>query len=129
VSVMVFLGVHGHHALVRSLLDSFDTVPLLGFTMSSSAAAVCLDILTVAFGLAIRVGGPVILALLLALMTLGFVSRTMPQLNILTIGFPIKIAVALIMMALTVMSLEAVVLDAITRALDGVRGVLGLPAL
>jgi len=34
VSVMVFLGVHGHHALVRSLLDSFDTVPLLGFAMS-----------------------------------------------------------------------------------------------
>jgi flagellar biosynthetic protein FliR len=127
ISMTIFLGVHGHHALLRALLDSFEVIPLLGFAMDQSAVAVVLDILTVSFSVAVRVGGPIVLALLLALMTLGFVSRTMPQLNILTIGFPLKIGVALIVMALTVMSLETVVLDAITQALDGVRMVLGLP--
>ena len=59
-------------------------------------------------------------------MTLGFISRTMPQLNILTVGFPLKIGIALVMMALTIMSLESVLLDALTIALDGVRSGLGL---
>lgn len=129
VSMLIFLGVHGHHALVRALLDSFETIPLMGFGLSEQAIGLTVNILAVSFGLAVRVGGPIALALLLAFMTLGFVSRTMPQLNILAVGFPIKILIALVMMAVTVMSLESVVLDSIARVLDGVRTLLGLPLL
>ncbi len=126
VSVMIFLAVNGHHALVRALLDSFETIPPLGFRVTEGVVTLLADLLTVSFALAIRVGGPTILALLLGFMTLGFISRTMPQLNILTVGFPLKIGIALIMMALTIMSLESVLLDTMTIALDGVRSGLGL---
>ncbi len=129
ISMLIFLSVRGHHALIRALLDSFETIPLLGFSMTEQALALTVNILAVSFGLAIRVGGPIVLALLLAFMTLGFISRTMPQLNILAVGFPIKILIALVMMALTVMSLEAVVLDSVAQAVDGVRTLLGLPLL
>ena len=126
VSIMIFLAVNGHHELMRALLDSFETIPPLGFRMTEGVAALLADLLTVSFALAIRVGGPTMLALLLGFMTLGFVSRTMPQLNILTVGFPLKIAIALVMMALTIMSLESAILDTLTVAMDGVRAGLGL---
>jgi len=126
VSLMIFLAINGHHALIRTLLDSFETIPPLGFRVTESIVALLTDLLTVSFALAIRVGGPTILALLLSLMTLGFVSRTMPQMNILSVGFPLKVTIALIMMSLTIMSLEPVLLDALTVAMDGVRAGLRL---
>jgi len=129
VTMMIFLVTGGHHAVIRSMLDSFQTVPLMGFRPDENVVALMIDILTIAFRVAVRVGGPMTLALLLGLMTLGFVSRTIPQLNILSVGFPVKAAIVLVVMALTIMSVENVLLDSMTQTLNGVRARLGLPAI
>ncbi|GAF97676.1 unnamed protein product [marine sediment metagenome] len=78
------------------------------------------------FSIAIRVAAPAILALMLALVSLGFISRTVPQLNILTVGFPIKLGIALLVMALTMMSLEPLLLDGLALGLDAIRAGLGM---
>lgn len=126
-AMMVFLAIGGHRQLVRALLDSFQTIPPLGFRLVDGLADLVLDLMTVAFELAIRISAPTIVALMLALVALGFISRTMPQLNILTIGFPLKLMLALLMLALTVMSLETLLLELFETSMDGVRGVLSLP--
>jgi flagellar biosynthesis protein FliR len=58
---------------------------------------------------------------MLSFLTLGFISRTVPQLNILTIGFPIKAAVGILIMALGIMSLEPVLLGGLTEVMDSLR--------
>ncbi len=126
VAMMMFLAVGGDHALIRALLDSFATIPPLGLQATSGLANLLIDLLMIAFTIALRVGGPTILALLLAFLTLGFVSRTVPQLNLLSIGFPIKLALALALMAMTMMSLEPVLLDGLNVCMDGIRGALKL---
>ena len=112
--------------LVRTLLDSFASIPPLTFRVTEGLGDLLMDLLTVSVELAIRVGSPTIVALLLTLLTLGFLSRTMPQLNILTIGFPIKLSIAMLVMAMTVMSLEPILLDTFTAGIDGLRSGLGL---
>lgn len=126
VAICVFLVVGGHRALVRTLLDTFEVIPPLGFRITEDVVVLMVDMMMLSFVFAIRVGAPLILALLLAFMTLGFISRTMPQLNILTIGFPLKITIALIMMALTIMSLETALVGALTHVIDHLREGLGL---
>jgi len=64
--------------------------------------------------------------LLLAFMTLGFLSRTIPQLHLLSVGFPIKIALALAIMAMTMISLEPVLVDSLTRTIEDLRTGLGI---
>ena len=71
--------------------------------------------------MAIRVAGPKILALMLAFMTVGFISRSVPQMNILTVGFPIKLRIAFIVMAMTIMALEPLLLDGLPLCVDGIR--------
>lgn len=129
VAMMVFLAVGGHRAVVVAVLDSFQSVPPLQFQVTEDLVAFLVDLLTACCTMAIRVAAPVILALMLAFMTLGFISKTVPQLNILTVGFPIKIAMALLLMALTMMSLEDVLLETLTLGIDGIRAGLGLPIL
>ena len=65
----------------------------------------------------------------LTFLVLGFVSRTVPQLNILTVGFPLKLAVGLVVMALTMMSLEPVLLEGLSLCMDGIRIGLGLGSI
>ena len=126
VAMAVFLAVDGHHALIRALLDSFATIPPLGFKPDASLLELVVELLTLSFIIAVRVGGPVMLALLLALLTLGFISRTMPQLNLLTFGFPLKLALAMFMMAVTLIALESILVDALVEVMDGVRAGLGI---
>lgn len=124
--VIIFLAAGGHRELVRTLLESFETLPLLSFRVTEDIVAILIEMLNVSFQLVIRVGGPAILALLLAFLTLGFVSRTMPQLNILSVGFPLKLGIALLILAVSLMAMEPVLLEALTMAMDGVRAGLNL---
>ena len=114
-----FLGVGGHRELIRAVLDSFAAIPPLGFKLTDG-------LLTTSFEMAIRVSGPTVIALMLALLALGFVSRTMPQLNILTVGFPLKLVMALLMVALTMMSLEPLLLEAFEEGMSSIRAGLGM---
>lgn len=121
-----FLAVGGHRALMRALLDSFAAVPPLSFTATQGLTELLLDLLTVSFELAVRVSGPVIIALMVALLSLGLISRTMPQLNILTVGFSLKLVIALLMVALTMMSMEPLLIEAFNVGLDSIRSGLGM---
>lgn len=126
VATMIFLGIGGDHALIVALLNSFESVPPLAFHVTDGVAALVIDMLGAAFELAVRIGGPTLLALMLGLLVLGFISRTMPQLNILTVGFPMKLILALSILALTIMSLESVLIDGFADCMDIVRAGLQL---
>jgi flagellar biosynthetic protein FliR len=118
VSTVIFLAVGGDRAMIRALLESFRTIPPLSFESPGNLSNVLVSLLTLSFTIAIRVGGPTMLALLLAFVALGFISRTVPQLNLLTIGFPVKLALAMAMMAMTMISLEPALLDGVHTCMD-----------
>lgn len=126
VALMAFIGVRGDHALIRALLDSFQTLPPMGVLPTEGLLALAVDLLDMSFTLMIRVGGPMVLALLSAMMTLGFLSRTIPQLHLMTIGFPLKAAVGIGVAALTIVSMEGVLIDGLSEGFDAVRVGLGL---
>ena len=51
------------------------------------------EILAESFIAGIRAGAPVMISLLLAIMVLGLISRTLPQLNVFAVGFPLTLAI------------------------------------
>ncbi len=67
--------------------------------------------------MALRMCGPVVLALLLTSLVLGFLSRTMPQLNILTVGFSFKVATAGFILAITISFSEGLIADGVSDGL------------
>jgi flagellar biosynthetic protein FliR len=125
-ALMIFIAVRGDHALVRSLLDSFRTIPPLGFKVTEGLLSLVLELLALSFAIAIRVGGPMILALMLSFLTLGFLNRTIPQLHLLTVGFPLKIAIGLSVAAMCMIGMEGVLVDGLTQGFEAIRVGLGL---
>ena len=112
---VVFLIVGGHRILVAVALDTFNTIPLLGDSgRLIHGTELVLEALTLSGEIALRVAAPVVLTLFLVNAAMGFISRTVPQFNILTIGFSVKGLVAFVLMAI---SLPAA-LEAFTDALE-----------
>ena len=127
---IVFLLLGGHRAAVAALLDTFEVIPVLSFQMNDSIVLLLVEMLAATFILGIRLAGPVLIALFLVGTALAFLSRTMPQLNILTVGFAIRAISALAVAALAMGAAEDLLLDAVWDGVERIRLTFGLdPAL
>lgn len=126
VLVFVFLLVGGHRAMIAALLDTFEAIPLLSARFDEPLVLLLAEMLASAFSLAIRLAGPVLVSLFLTTMAMGFLSRTMPQLNIMSVGFQVQILVALGVAGVSLVAMEGLLTDAIWDALDRIRETLGV---
>jgi flagellar biosynthesis protein FliR len=103
------------------VLDSFAGVPIGAFSPGGSALDSLVTAVGSGFSLAIRVSAPVTGIVLLLVLLLGVVGKTMPQINIMTIGFTLKILVGLGAVAF---SLQAIRVAAGDEALAVTRSVI-----
>jgi len=104
-AVAVFLAIGGHRMMLQGLLGSFEQVPLLGFAMRPAILEVVVGLMTAAFVLAVKVAAPVLVTLMLTSVAMGLIQRTMPQFNILSAGFQVRILAAGLVLAVGVPSL------------------------
>lgn len=118
--LMFFLALRGHMAMVGVLLGSFEKVPPMMMTVDGALGEYVVGILRSTFDLALRMAGPAVLALLLTSLILGLLTRTMPQLNILSVGFSFKITAALMILGVTAIFSGDLVADGIADGLDQV---------
>lgn len=123
---ILFLLAGGHRATMAALLDTFEVIPLLSFRFDEMFVLLLVEMLAAAFILGIRLAGPVLIALFLTGTALGFLSRTMPQLNILTVGFTLRLMVALAVAGMALIACEELLLDAVWDGVDLVRTSFGL---
>ncbi len=101
-SLAIFVMLGGHRLLLAILIGSFDAVPLGSFNGFAGLVTLIVGLLQVVFELALRVAAPVMCVMFLLQAAMGFVARTVPQLNILSVGFVIRIIVGALFMMLGV---------------------------
>lgn len=103
-AITILFVIDGHLMLVRGLLASFEAAPLGGLRLDSIAAFLVRDVSTF-FVAALQIAFPMLAALFLAEVVLGLLSRAAPQINILVIGFNVKILLLLLLggFALTIL--------------------------
>lgn len=85
--LVAFICFSGERALVGGLLESYRELPIGAAFASEDILAVSLAMLEASFVLAVRVAAPAMAALLVVTLVLGLISRTLPQLNLLILGF------------------------------------------
>ena len=77
----------GHRILMAGLLGTFSSIPPGAAGLSTSIVDAMSVLVTESFTLGVRAAAPATVALLLATLVMGLISRTLPQLNILAVGF------------------------------------------
>ncbi len=90
-AMVIFLALGGLETMFVILLDTFEHVPPGAFRVTGDLLALAGGLLTSAFELAIRIAAPVLCLIFLESFALGFMNKTAPAFNILSLGFPIRI--------------------------------------
>lgn len=124
-TLAVFVVIGGHRALIDGLLHSFATVPIGQGGASDSMAQAALNLLSGSFFLAVRAAAPAMIALLLATLVLGLIGRTLPQLNILVLGFGINSMVVLSTLAISIGAVAILVSEYFEPALQTLLEAIG----
>jgi flagellar biosynthesis protein FliR len=95
VGLAVFVVIGGHRALIDALMGTFTAIPIGHGAAIGSLGETVSTLMAESFALGLRAAAPAMVALLLATLVLGLIGRTLPQLNVLVLGFGINSLITL----------------------------------
>lgn len=83
-----------HHFLIKGMLLSFELIPTGALPIQGSTVEGIVKLFVGTFEMAINLAAPLVVGVLVIDVVLGVISRTIPSLNVLMLGMPIKNAVS-----------------------------------
>lgn len=103
-TILVFFSIDGHHLFIRALASSFHLVPPGAFSFNKSIPEILIKAGSQMFLVGLKISAPILVALFLSNLCLGIIARTVPQVNILMIGFPVNISIGLIVFFMVIIN-------------------------
>ena len=100
-ATMLLLSTNSHHYLIAAMLKSYAYIPINPSNLPNHFSFYA-QLVAHVFSLAIQLAMPVFGALLVSDLGVGLLSRTVPQLNIFSIVFPVKIIFGFIILFLAI---------------------------
>lgn len=120
-----FVVVGGLELLVGGVIHSFEGVPLGGLAPDRVPLDLLVGLLTSGFELAIRVAMPVLLIIFLENVAVGFLMKTVPSLNIMNFGFPLRIILGLFVLTASLGFIAETIGEGLGDAVDVMTGWIG----
>jgi flagellar biosynthetic protein FliR len=101
-AVALLLSVNAHHLMIEALAESARLVPIGAPVQAQAGIARMIGLGSGLFLLGLRFAAPVIAVVLLGNVALAILTRVAPQLNVLSVAFPLQIGLGLLALAATV---------------------------
>lgn len=102
ITMIVFLAVNGHHMLIKALYDSFTLIPPGAAVFGENLIKDVIRLFGELFSIGFRIAAPVTAAVLITDVALGVISKSIPQLNVFVVGMPLKIALGIVVIMITI---------------------------
>jgi len=100
-ATMLLLATNSHHFLIAAMVKSYAYIPINPSNLPGHYTFYA-QLVGNVFALAIQIAMPVFGALLVSDVGVGLLSRTVPQINIFSIVFPVKIIFGLVILYLSI---------------------------
>lgn len=95
VMVTFFITMDGHHLFIETLFINFSLIPIGGGEFTPESGQTLIQVTSRAFEIALRLGAPAMIFLLLVDTAIGFTARVMPQMNIFFVTLPLKLGLGI----------------------------------
>jgi flagellar biosynthetic protein FliR len=120
-AMIVYLVINGHHILLRSVAESLRAVPVGGgFSVAGAGPAMVGEMAGKLFVVGLSLAIPALATLLLVTVAMAFLARAVPEMNLLTLGYPLRTLVGMAALAVSV----GFFVRAFARAVSDQQGVL-----
>lgn len=98
IALMMFFVLDLHIAFFWGLKKSFELVPPFSTIALEHTKGIAMERLTESFATAVQISLPLIVILFILEISTAIISRSVPQFNVLVIGFPLKIIVGMLVL-------------------------------
>jgi flagellar biosynthetic protein FliR len=95
--ILFFLSANGHHLLILVLARSYETFPIGTVPDMATMAGGVVEAGSTMLTASLRLAAPLLAAFLLMLVILAILARIVPEMNILFISMPVRVAVGLML--------------------------------
>jgi flagellar biosynthetic protein FliR len=89
-TLITFLLIRGHHAMIQGLAASFETLPLLTTGIDRDLFDMFMGLVMSATVLAVKVAAPMLVTMLVVDLALGFIGKSVPQINVMNAGLTLR---------------------------------------
>ena len=117
-TLIVFLFIGGHRTMLRAFEASLNTLPLMSVGFDHSLFDLLISGLTTAMTLAVRLAAPMFFTMLVVDLSMGCISRAMPQFNVMTAGLTIRAIVGMVVLIIGVGLSAEVIEQSLRDSLD-----------
>ncbi len=100
IGLLVLLSINGHHLMLQGVYRSYELAPIMGASKAFLGGLMKYMLYTFSgmFVAALKIALPVVAIIFLIEVSMGVLARVAPQMNIMMLGFPFKIAVSFIVL-------------------------------
>ncbi len=117
IAMLLFLILDGHFLLIEGIVRSFQAIPPATAVLPKEITQTIVRMSYEVFVIAIKISAPVLVSVVMTNVALGILARTVPQMNVFIIGFPLTIGVGLLTLSLTLPMFASFM----TRLIDSLR--------
>ena len=123
--IVLFLGTNGHLVVIRTMLESYSylpigAIPAFGALIKGGIAATGSMFLA-----ATIIMLPIAITMLLINLAIGVITRSAPQLNLFSFGFPISMLAVFVLLYMSVGVISLALKDLVTSTMDNLQLVIG----
>ena len=122
---VLFLGMNGHLVVIRTMLESYSYLPIgampaFGALIKGGIAAAGSIFLAASIIML-----PIAITMLLINLAIGVITRSAPQLNLFSFGFPISMLAVFVVLYMSVGVISLALKDVVTSTMDNLQLVMG----
>ncbi len=121
ISLVLFFIVDGHHIFIKSLIETFNLVPLGKTIVYENSMMALIEIISEYFLIGLKIAIPIVLIIILTDICMGLISRVVPQINVMILGMPIKMFVGLLTISVALPIILKIVVSLFTYIPDIIR--------
>lgn len=115
-ALVVFLQAGGIDILFGALVTTFNRLPPGGVSLDIAPLNLLTGILASSYVIAVRIALPVIALMLLESASSALIMKTVPSINIMSVGFPVRILIGLLMLVAGLAAIGHVAYDDLSDA-------------
>ncbi|TFH43810.1 MAG: flagellar type III secretion system protein FliR [Chrysiogenales bacterium] len=100
IGLLVLLAMNGHHMMLQGVYRSYELAPIMGADKAFLGGLMkyMLHAFSGMFVVALKIAFPIVAIVFVVTVSMGILAKVAPQMNIMMLGFPFKIAVSFIVM-------------------------------
>ena len=126
ISTLLFLSLDGHLIIIDILVRSFDSLPVATTGISLEGMSAIGLLAGWMFGAGLIVALPVLTSILIVNIAFGVMSRSAPQMNVFTVGFPITLVFGLLLIWFSLTSFLPIYQSMVDEGLTALKAIVNI---